>query len=379
MNNKFKNFIFILTVLSSLGLILSAAYFSISGLSKTFAGASSEVRIMGTALEFSKVVISVYIHFFWSKMKGFLKYWLSFSLLVLVIITSLGIYGFLSNAFKETEAQFNASNKKIELIEFKKENFNTRVSQLEERISQYNDQIQTINSSKKSISSALQNTSDYYEYIDKETGEKVRRARSNANKQILLDQLNSSDEQINKIQNNITNLYDKIETQRDSILKLDQKIMEENLNNDAAGELGPLIYVSEVTGFKMSLVINFFMLVIVVVFDPLAISLVFAASYAFMYNENQNSVDLDMVDEHDQQIDQKEDIEIDPVSKEHVRDYYKNVLLSKYQEKPKRNYKKRNRKEDPESEADSLKEENHEKENSEEQEPEKNTIKGKKK
>ena len=87
-----------------LALIVSgcAAYFSVWGLSQLFAGASTAVIIMATALEIGKVVVTTALHRYWDKISGWLKFYLTISVGVLMIITSAGIYGFLSNAYQKT-------------------------------------------------------------------------------------------------------------------------------------------------------------------------------------------------------------------------------------------------------------------------------------
>ena len=88
--------------LSALSVSASAAFYSVFGLSKLFAGASLEVIIMAGSLEAAKLVVASLLYQYWNDINKWLKYYLTLSVFILMIITSGGIYGFLSGAFQET-------------------------------------------------------------------------------------------------------------------------------------------------------------------------------------------------------------------------------------------------------------------------------------
>ena len=88
--------------LSALSVSGSAAFYSVYGLSKMFAGASLQVMIMAGSLEFAKLVIASLLHQYWSSINKILRAYLLIATLVLIAITSGGIYGFLSSAYSET-------------------------------------------------------------------------------------------------------------------------------------------------------------------------------------------------------------------------------------------------------------------------------------
>ena len=91
---KFLNYLALATSLMIAGI---AAYFSVIGMGIIFAGAYMSTVVMMSALEFGKIVTAAYVHLFWDKL-NYMKYYLSFSVFVLMLITSLGIFGFLSKA-----------------------------------------------------------------------------------------------------------------------------------------------------------------------------------------------------------------------------------------------------------------------------------------
>ena len=82
--------------LSALSVSASAAFYSVTGLSKLFAGASTEVLIMAGSLEVSKLVIASLLYQYWNTINKILRTYLAVACVVLILITSAGIYGFLS-------------------------------------------------------------------------------------------------------------------------------------------------------------------------------------------------------------------------------------------------------------------------------------------
>ena len=88
--------------LSALSVSASAAFYSVSGLSKLFAGATFEVIIMAGSLEVAKLVIASLLYQYWNTINKYLRTYLTIAAVILVLITSMGIYGFLSAAYQET-------------------------------------------------------------------------------------------------------------------------------------------------------------------------------------------------------------------------------------------------------------------------------------
>ena len=101
----------------------SAAFYSVFGLSKLFAGASTEVLIMAGSLEFAKLVCASLLYQYWSTINKGLKAYLSIAVLVLMVITSGGIYGFLSGAYQETATKSEFLDKSLAVLETKQTRF----------------------------------------------------------------------------------------------------------------------------------------------------------------------------------------------------------------------------------------------------------------
>lgn len=250
--------------LSALSVSASAAFYSVTGLSKLFAGAATAVLIMATSLEVSKLVIASLLYQYWKSLNKLLRVYLTVAASVLVLITSAGIYGFLSGAYQETASKSGILDKEVEVIELKKNRFveNRDYYLLEKK---------ELDESITSLRDGLANNK--IQYRDSETGQIIT-TTSSSTRRSLERQLNEAVESRNEISQ-------KIEIVTDSITSLEVQILDLESNTDLASELGPLKYISELTGTPMDKVINILMLVIIFVFDPLAISLVIAANFAF--------------------------------------------------------------------------------------------------
>ena len=136
--------------LSALSVSASAAFYSVTGLSKLFAGASTEVFIMAGSLEISKLVIASLLYQYWNSINKFLKIYLSIACFILILITSAGIYGFLSAAYQETATLAGSVDSQIALIETKRDN-------IEEQLAVYNEEKNSINTAVASLRDGLSN------------------------------------------------------------------------------------------------------------------------------------------------------------------------------------------------------------------------------
>jgi hypothetical protein len=255
--NSIKERIFPLIIaLSALSVSASAAVYSVTGLSMLFAGASTAVIIMAASLELAKLVIATLLYQYWSKLNKILRTYLTIAAAVLILITSAGIYGYLSSAYQKTADQTSIIDSRVASLETKKKLFEeTRDNILKE---------------KQSIAS-LQGTlsqSSTTQYTDKKGNLVVR--SNNA----IIRNIESSSKSNEK-------LSGKIDVINDSIFSLESRILEIKTTAIGESELGPLKYLSKLTGVAMDRIINWYILVIIFVFDPLAIALVIAANFAF--------------------------------------------------------------------------------------------------
>lgn len=250
--------------LTALAVSASAAFYSVSGLSKLFAGAAFAVIIMAASLEVAKLVIASLLYQYRENLPRLLKYYLSVACLVLILITSMGIYGFLSAAYQETAALAGNIDSQIALIETKRDN-------VREQLAIYSDEKTSINSAVSDLRSGLSN--NVIQYKDKETGQLIT-TTSSSTRRALEKQLDQAIERQTEINSRVDNL-------NQQLFDYETEIVEVTSSNNVAGELGPLKYLSGLTGKPMDKIINILLLVIIFVFDPLAIALVIAANFAF--------------------------------------------------------------------------------------------------
>ena len=255
----------IIITLSALSVSASAAFYSVYGLSKLFAGASLQVIIMAGSLEVAKLVVASLLYQYWSKINKGLRFYLTFACIILMFITSAGIYGFLSGAYQSTATQSEIIGKEMVVIEMKRERFEEKRLELREEKKQ-------LNTSVKDLRIALSNPSQV-QYIDRESGQLITTTSSSARRSLQKELENST---IDRDKVSI-----KLESVTDSISKLDIAVLNKETSNEAERELGPLKYLADLTGKSMSQIINWLLLLIIFVFDPLAISLVVAANFAF--------------------------------------------------------------------------------------------------
>ena len=252
-----------LIALSALSVSASAAFYSVSGLSKLFAGATFAVIVMAASLEVAKLVIASLLYQYRKTIPRFLKYYLSLSCLILILITSMGIYGFLSAAYQETAAKAGNIDSQIGLIETKRNN-------VSEQLAIYRNEKSSINEAVSNLRSGLSN--NVIQYTD--TSGNVLTTTSSSTRRALEKQLDQAVDRQTEINIRVDNL-------NEQLFNYETEIVEVTNNNNISGELGPLKYLSGLTGLPMDRIINYLLLTIIFVFDPLAIALVIAANFAF--------------------------------------------------------------------------------------------------
>ena len=254
-----------LIAISALAVSGSAAFYSVFGLSKLFAGASTQVIIMAGSLEFAKLVVASLLYQYWDTINKFLRTYLAIACFILMLITSGGIYGFLSGAYQSTAVQSELLDKSLIIL-------NQKQIRFEEQKEDFKIEKQALTKSISDLRIALSNPSQI-QYIDKASGQLITTSSSSA-RRALQNELTIAT-------TNRDGINLKIEAVMDSINKTDMVLLDKEISNEAESELGPLKYLAETTGYPMNQVVNWFLLLIIFVFDPLAIALVVAANMAF--------------------------------------------------------------------------------------------------
>jgi hypothetical protein len=263
--NLKKGFLPFLIGFSAISVSGSAAFYSVFGLSKLFAGASTEVIIMAGSLEVAKLVTASLLYQYWDSINKILKYYLSIAVVILVLITSMGIYGFLSSAYQDTFNQLTYVDNEKKFLQQKVDFYQQDLTRYDKELQQILDNISTL-SNAKSQSIQIKDTS---------VVGGIRNTISTA--ELRLAQNRIQVEEVNR-----KNILAKRDIAVDSLRNYQRSILELDNNADIAGELGPLKYLSGLTGYPMDKIINILLLIIIFVFDPLAVSLVIAANFAWL-------------------------------------------------------------------------------------------------
>ena len=259
-----KGFLPFLIGFSALSVSASAAFYSVFGLSKLFAGASTEVIIMAGSLEIAKLVTASLLYQYWDSINKILRTYLSIATIILILITSMGIYGFLSSAYQDTFNQLTYVDNEKKFIQQKVNFYDQDLTRYDKELQQILDNISTLSNAKAS-SIQVRDTSV------------VGGVRTT----ISTSELRLAQSRIKVEEENRKNVQNKRDIAVDSLRKYQRKILELENNTEVAGELGPLKYLSGLTGYPMDKIINILLLIIIFVFDPLAVSLVIAANFAY--------------------------------------------------------------------------------------------------
>jgi hypothetical protein len=247
--------------LTALFIAFNAAFFSVTGLAKLFAGASLSVILMASSLELAKLIVAGYLYNYWEKInKGFRLYLLG-ATFVFVLITSLGIYGFLTDAFQDTFKTYSVTSKEKTFLQ-QKEKF------WEDDVIRYDKELERISENISILSSAK---TQQIQYKDSD---------GNMRSSVSTTELKAAQSRITIEEQNRKEVQSKRQIAADSLQSIQLKILEIDTNVEVGSELGPLEYLSGLLGKPMDVIINWFILIIIFVFDPLAIALVVAFNNA---------------------------------------------------------------------------------------------------
>lgn len=236
MNNKWLVYLVAIAAVLIAG---SAAYFSVTGLGVLFSGAAIAVMVMAGSLEFAKLVTATYLKQNWDVIKGFNKWYLTIAVAILMLITSAGIFGYLSNAFQQQSLVLDQVQRQIDVWDIK--------------IKSNNDQIESL--------------TKQLEGLQSNQGTILEKGKVNSR---LLRSIDNRDRQVSKLQDKISDLQDLNVAQNDSI----NKIKTNNISIEK--EVGGFRFVADAFGVDLKVVVKFFIFLIVIVFDPLAIALIIA-------------------------------------------------------------------------------------------------------
>lgn len=237
-----------------------AAFFSVTGLGVLFSGAAVSVMVMAGSLEFAKLVAATYLKQEWDNIKGFNKWYLTSAVALLMLITSAGIFGYLSNAFQQQNLKLQQVDREI-LV------YTTKIEQNTAQITQLNTQLGQLSSTQNTI-------------LDK--------GKVNSR---LLRSIDNKDKQSAQINKKIADLQDQNAKNNEEI----NKIKVSNL--DLEKEVGGFRFVAEAFGVELKKVVKFFIFLIVIVFDPLAVALIIAFNGLISIKKKEPTFDISDLDD----------------------------------------------------------------------------------
>jgi len=228
--------------LSALLIAGSAAAFSVYGLAKLFSGAFLSVVVMAGALELGKLVTASFLYRYWNMINWFQKLYMTIATIVLVFITSAGIFGYLSNAYQGAT------------LEFEKQS--TELLTIEERIEQLDEDKVFL---KEELEQAISELPDNYITAKRNLREEYNPQITQINQELLEYKTRRADLEIELVSTGV--------------------------------DVGPAIYLARTFGTDIDTVVKFFIFILIFVFDPLAVMLVIAYNQALLQNKPKKTQD----------------------------------------------------------------------------------------
>lgn len=259
---------------SAFALASCAAFFSVKGIALLFAASFWSVAIMAGTMELAKLVSASYLYRYWNESNKILKKYMLVATILLMGITSLGIFGFLSDAFQKNFSQYSLNQNKIQSLKTQQAFY---ISQIDFNKSKLKDLIELQKTYQTSLDSAVKQDVT----ITKTTEGGI--FSSGKTEKVTDSKLVQSREKIvTGSQQNINLLFEQISFVNKELDELTKKNSENNQNiiqlesDNTKGEIGTFKFVAEAFGVNIEIAVRIFIILIVIVFDPLAVCLVIA-------------------------------------------------------------------------------------------------------
>lgn len=238
---------------SALFIASVAAFFSIAGICMLFSGAAVSSAIMASALEFGKLTATTFLYRYWNKTSVWLRSYLIVAIFSLMAITSLGVFGWLSAAYQGSSLKYEITQQQISVLEGQKTQLNSQSEISTNRIKE----LSSLRSAQEArMSEALNNT------VLARNPTQFRQVQEQ-NLQLIRDTESSvSDEQ------------KKLESLRGQRLDIDKRIADIRMENIKTKDVVTFQFVADSIGLSLNTTVKWFIVVIIVVFDPLAVCLI---------------------------------------------------------------------------------------------------------
>lgn len=258
--DKNKLFVYILG-LSALFVASVAAFFSVMGISMLFSGAAVSAMIMATSLEIGKITATSFLYRYWKKISTFLRIYLCGAIAVLVLITSMGVFGWLTSAYQSSSIQYELMNQQVMSLVEQKESVVEQSELSNKRITEItklrSDQEQRMNDALNNPvlsrnPTALRQVQEQSLSLIKQTDEDLRTERSNYNEFIR------------------------------QTMEFDKKILEAKAESNKTKDVVTFKFVADSVGLDLNTTVKWFIVIIIAVFDPLAVALIISYNVAML-------------------------------------------------------------------------------------------------
>lgn len=250
---------------SALFVALCAAFFSVYGIATLFAGASFSAMIMASSLEIGKLVGTTFLYRYWERCNRFLRGYLMTAILTLMIITSMGIFGFLSAAYQKSSIEFAVTQQRITAMEDQKNYSKQKIDAAKKRI---DDLTKVRESQETRMNDTLTN-----EYVSRSPLQLKQLQQQNS------DLISDTDKNIKDENNKIQSAIDEIRT-------TDEQINNMKLGTASKKDVQTFRFVADALHLPLDTVVRWFIFCIIFVFDPLAVCLTLSYNVAVYKKED---------------------------------------------------------------------------------------------
>ena len=258
-----------LVLLTSMLIAIMAASFSVYGIGLLFSGAAIAAMVMASALELGKLVTTSWLFRNWNIANKLMKIYMLFAVIVLMGITSLGIFGYLTSAYQKS-----ALENELRLTKIK--TFETQRTDENENINVFQNEVEKLYQLRKDQESRMT-----------ETLNNPLITRNPIQLQTIQGQINS---QIDDINTQIKSTNNKVETSKSNISKLDEDIINLKIEGSEQKDIVTFKFVAEEFNTDMNGIAKWFIFIIIAVFDPLAVVLLIAANMSINSMEDDSNI-----------------------------------------------------------------------------------------
>jgi len=307
---KFKH----LVIFTSLLIAGCAAFFSVYGIGLLFSGAVFAAMIMASSLELGKIVTTSWLFRYWNIANKLMKIYMVTAVIVLLCITSLGIFGYLTAAYQKSSLESELANTKITTLETQKKEETKKIENIRSTI----DKLLALRSSQESrLSESMTN---------------ALIARNPVQLQMLQNQINEQIEGLNK---QVETENSKLKDAGDKSSKIDDEIFKLKIDNSQKKDITTFKFVAQEFNSDINTVVKWFIIVLITVFDPLAIVLLLAYNMSSNYREVGEDKEYELYRKKDKAVKKQSVYEqTEAIQPESVKEPKDTTIVEKIVEKP---------------------------------------------